>query len=92
MLNGYGILNLSNRIGWLAGRLLADLGAEVIKVEPSSTCVDDVDWQAYNVNKRLLRLDLDTRADLSVFDQLVAGYDILIESSQSSDPYAKFMG
>ena len=36
MLNGYTILDLSNRVGWLAGRLLADLGADVIRVEAPS--------------------------------------------------------
>jgi len=33
MLSAYRVLDLSNRIGWLAGRLLADLGADVIKIE-----------------------------------------------------------
>jgi crotonobetainyl-CoA:carnitine CoA-transferase CaiB-like acyl-CoA transferase len=34
MLAAYRVLEVSNRAGWLAGRLLADLGADVIKVEP----------------------------------------------------------
>lgn len=81
MLNAYRVLDLSNRTGWLAGRLLADLGADVIKVEAPGASIDDPDWQAYNVNKRLLRLDLETPEGQSGFDRLIGGIDILIESA-----------
>lgn len=88
MLNGYRVLDLSNQLGWLAGRLLADLGADVIKVEPSGASIADANWQAYNVNKRLLRLDLDAPDGQSAFDRLIEGTDILIESSQPGQPGA----
>ncbi|CAI10587.1 MULTISPECIES: CoA transferase [Aromatoleum] len=81
MLNAYRVLDLSNRTGWLAGRLLADLGADVIKVEARGATLDSPDWQAYNVNKRLLRLDLETPEGRLGFDRLIGGIDILIESA-----------
>jgi crotonobetainyl-CoA:carnitine CoA-transferase CaiB-like acyl-CoA transferase len=31
------IVDATDRLGWLAGRLLADLGAEVIKIEACSS-------------------------------------------------------
>lgn len=34
MLSGARVLDLSGEPGWLAGRILADVGAEVVKVEP----------------------------------------------------------
>lgn len=93
MLAAYRVLDVSNRVGWLAGRLLADLGADVIKVEaPGAAGIEDADWQAYNVNKRLLRLDLETIAGQLAFDRLIAGFDVLIESAQPSDPCARCFG
>jgi len=89
MLSTYRVLEVSNRFGWLAGRLLADLGAEVVKVEPPGASIDGTDWRAYNVNKRLLRLDLDTPDGQSAFDKLIEGVDILIESAQPSDSLAQ---
>lgn len=91
MLNGYIVLDLSDRVGWLAGRLLADLGAEVIKVEAPGAEIGGAEWQAYNVNKRLLRLDLDSIDGLSAFYALIASVDVLIESTQSSDPWSQYM-
>lgn len=91
MLSAYRVLDLSNRIGWLAGRLLADLGAEVIKVETPGACIESADWQAYNVNKRLLRLDLESAAGQLALDRLLGGFDVLIESTPPSDPAAPFL-
>lgn len=92
MLAAYRILDVSNRAGWLAGRLLADLGADVIKVEAPGADIEGADWQAYNVNKRLLRLDLETIGGQVAFDRLIAGIDVLIESAQPSDPCARCFG
>lgn len=92
MLSVYRVLDLSDRVGWLAGRLLADLGADVIKVEAPGVSIEGADWQAYNVNKRLLRLDFQTVAGQLAFDRLIAGFDVLIESAQPSDPCARYFG
>lgn len=90
MISGYRVIDCSNRLGWLAGRLLADLGADVIKVEPSGSSLDDMDWQAYNVNKRLLRLDIEEPAGQIAFHQLVAAADILIETEQPGNARARY--
>lgn len=91
MLSPYRILDVSNRIGWLAGRLLADLGAEVIKIESPGVSIDSPDWEAYNANKRLLRLDLQSPGGQSDFDRLIKDIDFLIDSTQPCDPLAQFM-
>ncbi|MEV0583274.1 CoA transferase [Nonomuraea sp. NPDC050310] len=72
-----------------AGKLLADLGAEVVKVEPPGG--DPMRrWQgsgsmspqfaAYNRRKRLVTLDLKDPAGLAELLELVAGADVLIEN------------
>jgi crotonobetainyl-CoA:carnitine CoA-transferase CaiB-like acyl-CoA transferase len=88
MLREYRVLDLSDRVGWLAGRLLADLGAQVIRVEPPEADIDQADWRACNVNKRLLRLDLKTLEGHAALDRLAGAVDVLIESVQPGDPCA----
>lgn len=88
MLAGHRALDCSGELGWLAGRMLADLGVDVVKVESPATRVDTVDWQAGNVNKRLLRLDLDTKAGSAIFERLLGRADFLIESASSASRLA----
>src|SRR6266498_4142265 len=57
------IIDATDRLGWLAGRVLADLGADVIKLEPPGTDRSRADWRAFNVNKRIVELDPQTAAD-----------------------------
>lgn len=86
MLESYGVLDLSGQIGWLAGRILADLGADVIKIEPPGADLDDAEWRAFNVSKRLLRLDSASRAGRQTLERMIASVDILIESARPGDP------
>jgi len=51
------IVDATERLGWLAGRVLADLGADVVKLEPPGSDLGRPAWRAFNVNKRLLALD-----------------------------------
>ncbi|MDH3547157.1 MAG: CoA transferase, partial [Gammaproteobacteria bacterium] len=86
MLDGYKVLDLSGQLGWLAGRMLADLGADVVKVEPPAAELDDADWRALNINKRLLRLDPGSRAGTRVLQRMFTAADILIETARPGDP------
>jgi benzylsuccinate CoA-transferase BbsE subunit len=85
MLSGLRVLDCSDRLGWLAGRLLADLGAEVIKLESPGAAIEASDWQAFNVNKRLLRLDLDEAEGRSALDRLIPQVDFLLETAAPGD-------
>jgi crotonobetainyl-CoA:carnitine CoA-transferase CaiB-like acyl-CoA transferase len=76
MLEGLKVLDCTDRLGWLAGRLLADLGADVTKVERPGADVRSADWRALNVNKRLAWLDPDVG-----LDRLAATADILFATA-----------
>ena len=77
------------------GKVLADLGADVIKVEPPGGSPtrrrgpfyrDDphpersLFWYSYCVNKRGITLSLDTRDGRELFKKLAAGADFVLES------------
>ncbi len=94
-LSGLRILDLSNYRGQFCGRLLADMGADVIKVEPPGgdeartigPFVDDVAHRDrslffwfYNLNKRSITLDLRHPRGAELLLQLARGADLVIES------------
>ncbi|XOV89258.1 MAG: CoA transferase [Pseudomonadota bacterium] len=90
-LSGIRVIDLTNHRGEIAGRLLADLGAEVIKIEPvegvSSRRLPPFDaagnslfWQAYGLGKQCYRLDLYSPAGRDRVLALARGADILLES------------
>jgi len=94
-LDGVRVIDLADRSAALTGRLLADLGAEVILVEPPSgnPCrhlapfLDKLpgpdrsfDHLYLNANKRSVILDLDEEADRGRFLDLVATAAIVIET------------
>ena len=79
MLTGLKVLDCAGELGWLAARLLADLGADVIRIEPPGT-PRDATWRANNVNKRLLELDPFADENRPAVDDLVAACDVLIET------------
>jgi crotonobetainyl-CoA:carnitine CoA-transferase CaiB-like acyl-CoA transferase len=75
--------------GPAAGMLLADLGADVIKVEQPGTGdpfrafkggLYSPHFQTYNRNKRSLALDTRDPGDLRILDELVAGADVYIQN------------
>ena len=87
------VVELTDANGDTCGRLLADLGANVIKVEPptgsparrSSASGFDAegtsyDFIAYNLNKRSITLDLDAPADFGIFKRLLATADCFVTS------------
>jgi alpha-methylacyl-CoA racemase len=90
-LRGVKVLDLSRYIpGPLASLLLADMGADVVKIEPPSG--DDLQglgprgpngehvfYESINAGKTVLQLDLKKGADKAVLLELVAAADVLIE-------------
>jgi len=91
-LNGYRILELTSTVsGPMAAMVLADQGADVIKIEPPLT--GDLArfmgsnrngmaamFSVLNRNKRSLVLDLKHAADLDIFRKLVPTADIIVEN------------
>ncbi len=90
---GLRVLELAHEVGALAGKLFADMGAEVIVVEPPGGSrmrsygpfLDDVPgperslyWWHYNTSKLGITLDLDAPQDRERFRQLVASADVWI--------------
>jgi len=89
VLQGIRVVDLGTFItGPCAAMMLADLGADVIKVEsPEGDPYRSYQggqysphFQAYNRNKRSLALDLKTPADLDVLETLVREADVLIQN------------
>ena len=91
-LSGYRVLDLSDERGLIAGRMLADLGADVAQVEPpggsTARCSPPLDpggdsffFDAFAANKRGISADLDTGEGQRLIRQLAAVADILIESA-----------
>ena len=96
MLAGVRVLDLSGRLGWLAGHIFTDLGADVIKIEPprndpGGSDLDDAEWRALNVSKRLLRIDPNSESGRQAILRMIAGVDILIETVHPADPAADWL-
>ncbi len=88
-------LDLTDQNGYLCGKILADLGVDVIKVErpggdPGRNAGpfwhDDPDpekslyWFAYNTNKRGVTLNIESADGRKVFRDLVTTADFVIEA------------
>ena len=97
-LKGIKVLDIGTMLaGPLAGSILADQGAEVIKVEPpgigdvmrfvGATCNGvSALFQGTNRGKRSLALDLKADAGLAILKQLVADTDVLIHNFRPGIP------
>ena len=96
-LEGLRVIELSNERGALAGKLLADMGAEVIVVEPPGGdrtrsyepfLRDEpgpersLYWWHYNTSKLGVTLDLDAQEGRERLRQLVETADVLIECEE----------
>lgn len=78
MLGACRVVDATDRLGWLAGRLLADLGARVTKLEAPGAELRSTHWRAYNVNKRLVRFDFAAEQAARGLAELASGADILL--------------
>src|SRR5712692_5439098 len=72
------IIDATDRLGWLAGRILADLGADVIKIEQRGSDRGRSEWRAFNVNKRVLEFDATQAADRERIESLLGAADICL--------------
>jgi crotonobetainyl-CoA:carnitine CoA-transferase CaiB-like acyl-CoA transferase len=72
------IVDATDRLGWLAGRILADLGADVVKIDRLGTDRSKPHWRAFNVNKRVLDFDPAKMSDQKRLDDLLANADICL--------------
>jgi len=90
LLEPYRVLDCTGQLGWLAGRILADLGADVIKIEPPGAPLDAPDWRANNANKRLLSLDLECEQGRAAFLKMAAAADFLLETAPPGSAQARF--
>ncbi|HUA36571.1 MAG TPA: CaiB/BaiF CoA-transferase family protein [Candidatus Binataceae bacterium] len=95
MLSPYRVLDLTTERGLLCAQILADLGADVIKIEPPggsparqlAPFFEDrpdpdrsIYWWSYNRNKRAITLDLETNEGQELLYRLAAKSHFLIES------------
>lgn len=83
VLSGLRVLDLSWGIaGPMAGMMLADSGADVVKVEPpgGDRFRGQLGYKVWQRGKRSVELDLKNPDDLTVFKTLAANADILLES------------
>jgi crotonobetainyl-CoA:carnitine CoA-transferase CaiB-like acyl-CoA transferase len=88
-LEGVRILDMSRLVvGNMMTHVLADMGADVIKIEPpEGDSLRDwklsgvpVQWRVYSRNKRSLVLDLKSEQDRATFASLIETADILVEN------------
>ena len=95
LLSGFRMLDLADEKGALCGKIFADMGADVIKVEPPQGCstrrippfVDDLPdsdrglyFIAYQAGKRSVTLNLESPDGRALLEDLVRKSDFLLES------------
>lgn len=95
LLSPFRVLDLTDELGFLCGKILGDLGADVIKVErPGGDPARSIGpffhdqphpekslyWFGFNNNKRGVTLNLESPRGGELFLQLVAGAHFIIES------------
>ena len=96
-LDGVRVLDLSGALGNYAGKLFAELGADVVLIEPpqgtalrhQGPFLKDIPgvetslaFAYHNTSKRSVTLDLETPADQKILRELVARADVLIDTSR----------
>lgn len=107
MLSPYRVLDLTHEWCLLSGKILADLGADVIQIEPPGGhparrigpfFKDEMDperslfWWSYAANKRSMTLDIATPDGQALLKRLVASADFLIESGAPGELAALGLG
>ena len=101
-LHGVRVLDLADGKVEMTGRIFADLGADVFRVEPREGAATrtrepmhsgaSLYFEAHNANKRGLALDLTDAQDRDTLRGLVAEADIFIESGRPGELAALGLG
>ncbi|MGI8554090.1 MAG: CaiB/BaiF CoA transferase family protein [Dehalococcoidia bacterium] len=107
MLTPYRVLDLTDSRAELGSMILADLGADVIKVEPPSGSgsrrdpplasslgngLSSLRFAAFNRNKRSVCLDLDLQEGREQFFRLVKSADFIFENDRPGGMAARGLG
>lgn len=94
-LSPYRVLDITDQKAFLCGRILADLGADVIKIEPPGGDAArmigpfyrdrrspdcSLSYWAFNTGKRSVELDLEREDGQASFRELALGADFIVES------------
>ncbi|HEY2042401.1 MAG TPA: CoA transferase, partial [Jatrophihabitans sp.] len=94
-LSGLRLLELADQTGQFCGKLLGDLGADVIKIEPpggepcrhTGPFLDDIphperslSFWYYNTSKRGITLDINKADGRDLFRRLAATADVVLET------------
>jgi len=92
----YRVLDLCNEKGFFCGRILGDLGCDVIQIakpgddasrnagsfhHKASDREETLFWLAYNANKRSVTLNIESTSGKEIFKRLAQKADVVIESS-----------
>src|SRR6202008_191654 len=95
LLSPFRVLDLTDELGFLCGKVLGDLGADVIKIEPRGgdparrlgpfyknqpDPEKSLYWFGFNNNKRGVTLDLEKSEGQKLLARLAADADFVIES------------
>lgn len=95
LLSPYRVLDMTRENGAMCGKLLGDLGADVIKVEPpggdparnlgpfyhdNPDPEKSLSWFVFNVNKKSITLNVETADGKELLKKLVRTADFLVES------------
>ena len=99
-LEGIKVLEIGEELGEWCGKLLADMGAEVIKIEPVSGSKTrrydpfynnepgvnkSLYYWHYNTSKKSITLDLNNRECLPILEKLIKYTDVIIDSTYPSN-------
>src|ERR1700741_4671442 len=95
LLSPFRVLDLTDELGFLCGKVLGDLGADVIKIEPRGgdparrlgpfyknqpDPEKSLFWFGFNNNKRGITLDIESAKGREIFLQLAAEADFIMDT------------
>lgn len=95
LLGSYRVLDLTDEKGYVCGKILGHLGADVIKIEKPGGDTSrnqgpfyknilhperSLYWYSLNTNKRSITLDIETTDGREIFKRLVVAADFVLES------------